>query len=167
MTATALTYERVICTRNRPDSLRLSIPALIRQTRPPVRTVTANSSDDYEVLRQTVDEVSPDQNCQIRLVRGPACLAAQRNAGLSLVQTPIVPFAADDAPFDQDCAEHILDVCEYDVDGRVGSVDGAPRTRPKERIRATSAARSHRSEPCARELYINECRSRTCPSHVL
>jgi GT2 family glycosyltransferase len=125
-----LQYECVVCTRNRPGPLRLSIPRLLSQTRPPSRVIVVDSSDDPAEVRTVVDEVSAEGACEVTLVHTAPGLTLQRNAGLALVQADIVLFPDDDALCDRDYAEHILAVYERDAEAAIGAVIGTHRSVP-------------------------------------
>ena len=52
-----LTYDAVIATRHRIEALKLSIPLLLAQSRPPARLIVIDSSDDHAPVAKTVRDV--------------------------------------------------------------------------------------------------------------
>jgi GT2 family glycosyltransferase len=128
-----LQYECVICTRNRPDALRMSIPRLLTQTRLPQRVIVADASDDKAAIRAAVEDASAGSPIEVLLIDCERGSSVQRNEGLRLVEAPIVFFPDDDALCDPDYAERILAIYERDHEGLVGGVTGVPRARaPRE-----------------------------------
>ena len=53
-----MTYDVVIATRNRPEALRLSIPLILKQGRPPTKLIIVDASDDHQLIRKTIKEVT-------------------------------------------------------------------------------------------------------------
>lgn len=129
MEAEPLQYECVICTRNRPQALRMSIPLLLAQTRPPRRVIVADSSDDHDEIRRVVSEISADASCEVVVLNSPRGSSVQRNEGLKMVESDVVFFPDDDSLCDPDYAEHIMRIYERDTDRVIGGVSGTHRPR--------------------------------------
>lgn len=127
-----LQYECVICTRNRPDALRMSIPRLLAQTRPPRRVIVADSSDDKRAVRAALEEASAGSSIEVTLIDCERGSSRQRNEGLEFVEAPIVFFPDDDAICDPDYAERIMQIYERDDEERVGGVVGVQRARARD-----------------------------------
>ena len=51
-------YSVVVVTRNRKDALKLSLPLLVGQSRPPLEIIVVDSTDDPAPIRAIVDEVA-------------------------------------------------------------------------------------------------------------
>jgi GT2 family glycosyltransferase len=130
--AEQLDYECVICTRNRPQALRMSVPLLLAQTRPPRRVIVADSSDDHEEIRRVVAEISTDAPCEVLVLSSPRGSSVQRNEGLKLVESDVVFFPDDDSLCDPDFAEHVMRIYERDADRVIGGVTGTHRARMRE-----------------------------------
>jgi GT2 family glycosyltransferase len=127
-----LEYECVICTRNRPDALRMSIPRLLDQTRPPRRVIVADASDDKPAVRAAIEEAAAGSRIEVTLIDCERGSSLQRNRGLEVVEAPIVFFPDDDALCDPDYAERILRIYERDDDEQVGAVVGVQRARARD-----------------------------------
>jgi glycosyltransferase involved in cell wall biosynthesis len=130
--AEQLDYECVICTRNRPQALRMSVPLLLAQTRPPRRVIVADSSDDHEEIRRLVAEISTDAPCEVVVLSSPRGSSVQRNEGLKLVEADVVFFPDDDSLCDPDFAEHVMRIYERDADRVIGGVTGTHRARMRD-----------------------------------
>ena len=132
MPAEQLEYECVICTRNRPQALRMSIPLLLAQTRPPRRVIVVDSSDDHEEVRRVVAEISAGAPCEVLVLSASRGSSVQRNAGLELVEADVVFFPDDDSLCDPDYAEHVMRIYDRDTDRVIGGVTGTHRPRLRE-----------------------------------
>ena len=127
-----LDYECVICTRNRPEALRLSIPLLLAQTRPPRRVIVADASDDHAEIARVVAELSADAACEVVVLNPPRGSSVQRNEGLKLVESEVVFFPDDDSLYDPDYAEHVMRIYDRDTDHLIGGVTGTHRARMRD-----------------------------------
>ncbi|OWJ84105.1 hypothetical protein CDV52_09490 [Haematobacter missouriensis] len=125
-------YSCVIVTRNRLDALRLSLPAILRQTRRPSEIIVVDSSDDPEPIRQIVQGLGPMTDVPISYFQSAPGMTRQRNIGLAHVTGEVVMFPDDDSLLYPDAMEHIMRVYERDVEGIVGGVCAAEATRPNE-----------------------------------
>jgi GT2 family glycosyltransferase len=140
VTGAQLEYECVICTCNRPEELRLSIPRILGQTRLPRRVIVVDSSEDRDAVSAVVAEVSVDAPCEVELIHTARGLTLQRNEGLRRVTADVVFFPDDDALCDLDYAEEILAIYERDTDEEIGAVIGTHRPAPPEDERSAVAA---------------------------
>jgi glycosyltransferase involved in cell wall biosynthesis len=124
-----LEHDIVIVTRNRPEALRMSIPLLLKQTRPPARLIIVDSSDDHESVRKAVEECARGAAFPIEVIRSAKGMTYQRSVGLKSVRSPIVLYPDDDSLFYPDTSEGILRVYECDTEGLIGGVCARPTNR--------------------------------------
>jgi glycosyltransferase involved in cell wall biosynthesis len=155
-----LGYEAIVCTCNRPEALRMSIPCLLKQTRMPARVIVVDSSDDSSSARAIIDELASGAECELTLIHTARGLTFQRNRGLELVKSEVVFFPDDDALCDPEYGERIMEVYERDRDELIGCIVGTPwtklrdgnsvettfRMRPSDRFRQMIAGRRRRIE---------------------
>ena len=120
-----LTYDAVIATRNRPEALALSLPLLLRQSRPPARLIIVDASDDNAETLRTIEAATSDWSGEVVIKYAPAGLPLQRNLGLAHVTAPIVLFPDDDSWLLPGAAEEILAVYERDADHQIAAVCAA------------------------------------------
>jgi GT2 family glycosyltransferase len=130
--AEQLEYECVICTRNRPQALAMSIPLLLAQTRPPRRVIVADASDDHDEIQRVVAEHTSGAPCEVVVLKCARGSSVQRNEGLKLVESDVVFFPDDDSLCDPDYAEHIMRIYERDTDRVIGGVSGTHRPRARD-----------------------------------
>lgn len=128
-------YDIVIATRNRQDALRLSVPLMLSQSRPPEWLIVVDSSDDFNATRRVVDDFRSQNIILLRSERGSSL---QRNIGLQHVKSPVVMFPDDDSIWFPDTAEAIMRVYERDVDGLIGAVCAAESPVPPPGFQNTS-----------------------------
>lgn len=121
-------YDVVIATRNRPDALRLSIPLMLGQSRPPARVVIVDSSDDHDAVREAVEGARGDSGVPVDLLESEAGSSHQRNVGVALASAPVVMFPDDDSLWRDNVAEAIMRV--YERDDRVAAVCAAETPEP-------------------------------------
>ncbi|RMH30117.1 MAG: glycosyltransferase family 2 protein, partial [Planctomycetota bacterium] len=152
-------YDIVIATANRPAMLALSLPLMLRQTRPPARLIVIDASDDPAPVERAVADATAGAEFPVILERGPRGAAHQRNAGTRLAGAPIVFYPDDDSLWYPDTAEETMRVYERDEAGAIGGVAQAdwpeapidlPRTgvaaRPlSERVKYRLASLRHRA----------------------
>jgi glycosyltransferase involved in cell wall biosynthesis len=115
-------YDVVIATRNRPEILRISVPLILRQKRPPRSVIIVDASDDHEQIRRTVTGTASDFLTKVKILHSQPNSALQRNIGLKYVESPVVIFPDDDSLWWPGVAEAIMRVYERDIDGDVGGV---------------------------------------------
>lgn len=127
-----MSYDVVVCTRNRPAALSLSLPRMLRQDPAPTRLVVVDSSDDPAPTAQAVQEAAAAtrHGTDVKVLRAAKGLTRQRNAGLREVREPVVFFPDDDSIWFDGYAAAKLAVYERDPDGSVGAVSGRESTRP-------------------------------------
>lgn len=125
-----MNYSCVIATRNRLEALRLSIPALLNQTRPPHDIIIVDSSDDEAAVRSLVEGFAASASLPIRYIRSGPGAAAQRNLGLRHVTTEVVLFPDDDSLLYPDAMDHIMRVYERDAERLIGGVCAAEAHTP-------------------------------------
>lgn len=121
-----LDHDIVIVTRNRPEALRLSLPLLVGQSRPAVRLVIVDASDDHDAVRRTVDETTRGAPFEVIVLRSAAGMTRQRRVGLEAVRSPVVLYPDDDSLFFPNTSDAMLRVYERDVEGAVGGVCARP-----------------------------------------
>ena len=125
-----LAYTIVIATRNRPAALRLSIPRMLAQSRPPAQLIVVDSSDDHQATVQAVKECVADQPVALTILQSDRGLTLQRNLSLPLINHPIVFFPDDDSIWFPGVAAAQLEVYERDVNSRIAAVCGAESASP-------------------------------------
>jgi len=127
-----LDYAIVIATRNRPAALRLSIPRMLRQSRPPAQLIVVDASDDHEASAAAARDAAAGHEVELVVRRAEPSASAQRNLGVGLVDCPLVFFPDDDSIWFPGVAAAKLEVYERDVEGRVAAVCGAESPHPPE-----------------------------------
>ena len=120
-----MNYDVVIATRNRPEALRLSIPLILKQGRPPKKLIIVDASDNHEQVRQAVMRVVVDFAVELEILNSKVNLTHQRNIGLKHVESPVVMFPDDDSFWWLGVGEAIMRIYERDTDGEVGGVCAA------------------------------------------
>lgn len=125
-------YSCVVVTRNRPDALRLSLPALLAQTRAPLEIFVVDSSDDKDATRAILDALRPGTDVPLTHVESPAGMTVQRNIGLGLISGEVVLFPDDDSLLYPDAMAQIMRVYERDAEGLIGGVCAAEAHEPHE-----------------------------------
>lgn len=130
MTQRHLSYEIVMATRNRPEAVALSLPAIMLQTRPPARVVIVDSSDDGGPIAALAETGADRGICPVDYMRAGAGSAYQRNFGLKTATADVVIFPDDDSLLYPDAAERMMEVYEADRDGAIAAVCAAPMDGP-------------------------------------
>jgi glycosyltransferase involved in cell wall biosynthesis len=125
-----LEHSIVIATRNRPAALRLSIPRMLSQSRPPAQLIVVDSSDDHLATVAAVKESVGDHSVELTILHSERGLTRQRNLGLKLVTTPVVFFPDDDSIWFPGVAEAQMEVYEKDVGERISAVCAAESPAP-------------------------------------
>jgi len=120
-----LEYSIAIATRNRLKALSLSIPRMLKQTRPPSQIVVVDSSDDHEPVRSLVHELTKHTDIPTTIVQSEKGLTRQRNRALELVEHPIVFFPDDDSIWFENTASLQMEVYERDTQNFISAVCGA------------------------------------------
>ncbi len=69
-----LDYDIIIATANRPEILRVSLPSMMRQTRPAQALIIADASDDHEAVVRTVREVTAGAPFAVHVFQAPKAL---------------------------------------------------------------------------------------------
>jgi GT2 family glycosyltransferase len=114
----------VVATRRRPESLQRTLASLARSTPLPSRVVVVENTPAPEAARRVVQEC--DLALDIRYVHAAQPgLAAAHNAGLAVVETPLVAFTDDDVEVDPLWVGAIAET--FGDDTRVGCVTGPIR----------------------------------------
>lgn len=117
-------FDILIATRNRQQTLRLSLPLMLSQSVLPRRVIIVDSSDDHDLTRRIVSEIATQvtTKADFQLHQTEAGTALQRNFGLKHVGSPVVFIPDDDSMWFPGVAESVLDVYERDEDGIIGAV---------------------------------------------
>lgn len=134
-----MNYSCVIATRNRLEALKLSIPALLGQTRLPHDIIVVDSSDDEAAVRSLVEGFAATACLPVRYIRSGPGAAAQRNLGLRHVGAEVVLFPDDDSILYPDAMAHIMRVYERDTEGLIGGVCAAEAHTPHESVGISGA----------------------------
>ena len=144
-----LTYDAVIATRHRIEALKLSIPLLLAQSRPPARLIVIDSSDDHAPVAKTVRDVCTGWDGELIVEHSAPGLPHQRNIGLRHVTAPIVFFPDDDSLLLPDAARAILEIYERDTDESIAAVCAGEAMTPPDGIDLKAAdwmSATHRRE---------------------
>jgi len=116
-------YDVVIATRNRAEVLKVSIPLILEQSRPPRKLIVVDSSDDHDMVHRTVQDITVGSNVALEILRSQkACSANQRNLGIERVESPVVMFPDDDSLWWPGVGEAIMRIYERDKNGDIGGV---------------------------------------------
>lgn len=125
-----ISHTIVIATRNRPAALRLSIPRMLNQSRPPAQLIVVDSSDDHSATVAAVRESVGVHPVELTILRAERGLTRQRNLGLKHVTKPVVFFPDDDSIWFPGVAQAQMEVYERDAAGRIAAVCGAESPTP-------------------------------------
>lgn len=123
-------YTIVIATRNRPAALRLSIPRMLAQSRPPAQLIVIDSSDDHAATAAAVRESVGDHPVELIVRPSARGLTLQRNASLDLIRHPVVFFPDDDSIWFPGVAEAKMAVYELDPEEKIAAVCAAESSTP-------------------------------------
>jgi glycosyltransferase involved in cell wall biosynthesis len=141
-------YSVVVVTRNRRDALKLSLPLLVGQSRPPLEVIVVDSTDDPAPIRAIVDEVARSTPIPVEYIHSAPGMTVQRNIGLGRVKGEVTLFPDDDSLLFPDAMQRIMQIYERDSEGLVGGVCGTEVARPPQDIAGaaeTSYAREART----------------------
>ena len=125
-----LSYTIAIATRNRPAALRLSIPRMLEQSRPPSQLIVIDSSDDHQETVDAVKDSVREFPIDLTILPSERGLTLQRNASLPLIKHLVVFFPDDDSIWFPEVAAAKMDVYERDDDKRIAAVCGAESPTP-------------------------------------
>lgn len=117
-----MTYSIVIATRNRSEALKLSLPWMLAQTRPPHQIIIVDSSDDLEASSMVIKAILKPSNVDWRLESSERGITRQRNLGLSYSTHPVTMFPDDDAIWFPNTAEEIMAVYDRDIEQEISAV---------------------------------------------
>lgn len=121
-----LTWSLVIPTCNRRDMLLRALPLALGQTVPPIQVVIVDSSHDWVVTRQAVQDLAADHpTIRLDYLRSETpSSATQRNQGVEAALGDIVVMIDDDSFLYPDYVERILAVYAADSRGVLAGVNG-------------------------------------------
>ncbi len=125
-----ISFDAVIATRDRPDALALSVPALLGQSRRPSKLIVIDASDNHAAVRRTVERAAKGWNGEVIVEHSPPGLTRQRNRGLAHVDAPVVFFPDDDSIFLEGASAEIMSVYDRDDCGRIAGVCAAEAASP-------------------------------------
>lgn len=111
----------IICTRNRPDDLKKTIPSILAQTRLPDEFLVVDSSDDLRLENDLNSIASP---FLIRYFHTSPGLTLQRNVGIRNAKGDLLFFFDDDVELDVDYIQRIEKVFFEDTQRDIGAVGG-------------------------------------------
>jgi glycosyltransferase involved in cell wall biosynthesis len=117
-----LSIAVVIVTRNRPEALRMSLPLLLDQTRPPQQVLVVDSSDDPDPIADIVAQAAVRAPFPVRCIRSAPGMTLQRNVGLDHVTEAVVVFPDDDSLLYPGALAELAAVYERDESGEIGGV---------------------------------------------
>ena len=115
-------YSVVVATRNRLDALKLSLPLLLAQTRPPLVIIVVDSTDAPEPIRGIVVEVARTTAIPVSYLHSAPGASLQRNLGLARARGAVTLFPDDDSMFFPDAMERVMRIYERDAAGLIGGV---------------------------------------------
>jgi glycosyltransferase involved in cell wall biosynthesis len=142
-----------MATRNRPEAVALSLPLILRQTRPPARIVIVDSSDDPAPIEALAAEAARAGVCPVDYMTSERGSTVQRNLGIRSSASDVIIFPDDDSLLYPDAAERILEIYEADSGGRVAAVCAAPAaTAPPETLADLGSHAAERTGPLRRGL---------------
>lgn len=131
-------YDVVIATRNRAEVLKVSIPLILEQSRPPQKLIVVDSSDNHEPVSQTITKITANYPVKMEILHSNPNLPHQRNIGLKYVESPVVIFPDDDSLWWPGVGEAIMNIYEQDTNGDIGGVCGRETARPPPNINITA-----------------------------
>jgi glycosyltransferase involved in cell wall biosynthesis len=135
-----LGYSIVLATRNRLKALELSIPRMLLQSRPPAQLILVDSSDDHPAIAAAVKRLVGNHSVSLTIKHTGRGLTLQRNAGLQLVDQPIVFFADDDSIWFPETAARQLAVYEMDTSASITAVCATESLTPPDNFVTGEAA---------------------------
>lgn len=124
--APGLTYDVVLATRNRPAAVALSLPLLLKQTRPAAQILVVDSSDDPAPIRTLAQAAAAVAPMPVIYLRAAAGLTHQRNVGLARCSADVVIFPDDDSLLYPDAAAEIMAIYERDTGRVIAGVAARP-----------------------------------------
>lgn len=127
-------YSTVVVTRNRPEALRLSLPLLLDQSRPPGEILVIDSSDDQSQNQALVAGLAQQTSIPLRHISSPMGMTVQRNVGLKLISHPVVFFPDDDSLVFPGAMEEIMKIYDLDTAGLIGAVCSAESKVPPQGV---------------------------------
>lgn len=123
-------YEVVIATCNRPNVLKVSIPLILMQDRPPLRLIIVDASDNHDEVRRAIANSIVGFSVDVKILRSHPNNALQRNIGIEHVSSPVVMFPDDDSLWWPGVAQGIMRIYERDKNGDIGGVCARPTKHP-------------------------------------
>ena len=139
-------YSVVVVTRNRLDALRLSLPLLVGQSRPPLEIIVVDSSDDPAPIRAIVAKVAGATDVPFEYIHSAPGMTLQRNVGLERVKGEVTLFPDDDSLLFPDTMQHVMGIYERDTEGLIGGVCAIEMARPPVDIAGAASASYEREE---------------------
>ena len=136
---TRLAFDIIICTRNRPEALALSIPLMLTQSRLPKRLIVIDSSDDHAPTAATVARAIQGFTGEVIVEHSPKGLTLQRNIGIRHLRSEVALLPDDDALFHPGTSAALLDVYERDPERRIAAVCAADADLPPPGVLSTAA----------------------------
>lgn len=129
----SLTWGLVIATKDRLEPLKTCVDLALKQSRPPIEVVVADSSAAWEDHARQIGEIVA-AHPQVRLVyeQGVApSLTMQRNQAVALARADIVFMIDDDSFMYPDCAAEVMTVYDADPEKMVAGVQTFPSPHPE------------------------------------
>lgn len=132
----ALTHDFIICTRDRPERLRIALSSIASQRLTPSAVLVIDSSDDpatEDMVRSWADSAACAWSVSYH--RAKPGLTAQRNLGLQHSTADIVHFVDDDVVLESGYLEALARLFERDnertVVGAGGLITNQPPRHPR------------------------------------
>lgn len=124
----SLSWALIVATYQREQILPQCLKLAIAQTRQPAEIIVVDASDNWESTRDTVMAEIAASTPHIRweYVRAQQRgLPLQRNQGIDLATADILFLIDDDSLMYPDCAAHIMQIYEADLEGQVKGIQAA------------------------------------------
>lgn len=124
-------YSVVIPTKDRPVQVGAAVEQVLAQRRLPEKIVVVDASAPPWEPPREVTEHALARGVTLQVIRDSPSTSAQRNAGVQLVDTPIVLFLDDDIEINEDYAGVLLGRWDLHGIGNLGGVVGSRRRPPE------------------------------------
>lgn len=121
-----LTYSILIPTLNRPQLLKNLLASVEQQTRAPHEVILVDQSDDLET-KNFFDHWNPVRFLQLKkryIHLNEKSLVKARNTGIHAATSDLVCFMDDDATFNPEFAQVIVEIFEKDTENRYAGGTG-------------------------------------------
>lgn len=129
-TAAGLSHSVVVITKDRPKEIATLLGCLARQTRTPEEVLVIDASSDPAAFQDASREYA-SSSFELRHIRTPANISAQKNAGLEAARGEIVSFLDDDVELPPTYCDAVLNRFEADPEAKLGGIGGVMENPPR------------------------------------